>query len=393
MKLWTEKHRPVTTEGIAGQGKAVAETKDALERFKPGKALFLCGPPGSGKTLLVETLARERELLLLQLNASDFRKSGDIESFSGATSTRPLFSKGKLILLDEVDGVSGRSDRGAVPSIVKLVKKSRYPVFLIANDPWKPKLSPLRQCSKLIKFTKVPGPSIEKRLREICEKEGITPEDGVLKNLARWSQGDMRSAITDLQIISHGRQSLCMRDMEALGYRERESQVYDILPTIFNSRKISASRKLIHESDKDPDELLWWLETNALLEFRSPEELARAYDILSRADMFRALVMKQQNWRFKGFMVDMMSGISLSKREPEHRYVPYKPPERLILMGRTKIKRALMKSASRKIGSALHCSSRTVKEDYLPYLKIIMRKNRGIAGELELEPEEAKLLA
>jgi replication factor C large subunit len=373
--LWTEKYRPLAVSGMAGQQKAIGEAVAFVDSFQPGKGLMLTGPPGTGKSLLVEAIARERNLLLLQLNASDARSAEAIESFFNDSSrTRSLFHKGKIILLDEVDGISGH-ERGAVSSIVKIIKQSRYPVFLIANDPWSQKLRPLRAYVKMVKFSKVHSASIEKRLREILEKEGITAKGNVLKDLARWSQGDLRSAISDLQTASQGKKELSGEDLEILGYRERESSIFEILPTIFKSRSISASRKAIHGVDKDPDEVFWWVENNITQEF-PVEKLAQAYDLLSKADLFRARTSVQQNWRFRAIMTDLISGISVIKGEshaPRHGFMMYQAPQRIMMMGRTKGRRAEMAGLCKKIGEKAHTSKRVVRRDYLPYMRIMLK--------------------
>jgi replication factor C large subunit len=374
-QLWTEKHKPSKVSEILSQQKAIAEALAFMDSFEPGKALMLTGPAGTGKTLLVETLAKERGLLLLQLNASDSRSAEHIINFfEDASRTRSLFHKGKIILIDEVDGISG-NDKGAVSAITKIIKQSLYPVFLIANDPWSQKLRPLRPYVKMVKFSKVHSASIEKRLKEIAEKEGINPQGTVLKDLARWSQGDLRSAISDLQTVAQGKKELSEQDLEILGYRERESSIFEILPTIFKSRSINASRKAIQSVDKDPDEVFWWIENNIPMEF-PVERLADAYDLLSRADIFRGRTSIQQNWRFKAIMADLIAGISVVKGEshaPHHGFMMYQAPQRIMMMGRTKGKRADMQALCKKIGEIAHASTRGVKRDYLPYMRIILK--------------------
>jgi len=371
---WTEKHKPKDFSGFLSQKKALDETLEWIREWKPGKskALLLYGAPGIGKTLLVELLANERQLHLIASNASDERNASDIETLFSGAKTHSLFHKGKIILLDEVDGISG-NDRGAVTSIIKLVKESSFPVILIANDPWKNKLKSLRNYCKLIKFSKVHSASIEKRLKEICKDEGIDFQGDVLKNLARWSNGDLRSAINDLQTICKGKKSIDLNSFESLGFRERGTGIFDIMPAIFNSKNIKATRKIIFECDQDPDDIFWWIAENASTVFKTPEELSHAFDIISKADIFRSRVMKQQNWRFKAFMVDMLSSVSLAKTSESHGYTPFKPPKRFAGFSSSRLRSAEFKDFCAQMSELLHCSTRIVRSDYLPFLSQITK--------------------
>lgn len=394
MELWLDKYKPEKVYEIIGQGKAIKETLAYLDSWRPGQAAFLHGPPGVGKTLLIETLAKERKLSLLRLNASDNRTASKIEEQLGSASkASDLFGSGKLILIDEVDGISAQ-ERGAVGALNKIIRESVFPIFIIANNPWKPKLSPLRTSCKMIKFSKVMKPSIEKRLRDICKSEGIEAEEPALKSLARFAQGDLRSAISDLQIVAQWKKGLKEKDLSILGYREREINIFSALPVIFHSRKVSATRKTIFEMDKDPDEVFLWIESNIHQEFVR-EKLAEAYDLMSRADIMRGRVQKQQNWRFKGFMTDLMSGISVVKGET-HRppgFKPFQQPTRISLLGRSRARRAMMDSLALKVGGFTHSSKRAARRDYLPYLKIMLSsKMKEPEHGLELEKEDISLI-
>lgn len=383
MDLWIEKHRPRSLEEVVGNRKPVGEVKAFVEQRSRGKALLVHGQPGVGKTLSVQLAAAQLGFDLLQIAAADERGKEALASYASVVKTRSLFHKGRVILIDEVDALSGR-DRGAAKAVIDLIKASHFPVILIANDPYHPKLRSLRRYCSLVKFSKVPSPSVEKRLREVCDQEGVEVEEGVLKALARFSEGDLRSALLDLQ-TAVSQQRLTMKDLERVGFRERASAIFNSLPTLFRSGRVETGRKLLWESDQDPDEVFWWLENNAHLEFQG-ERLARALDVLAKANVMRGRVIKNQQWALKGYMVDLMAGVSVFS-EGGYRYVPYKAPDRFIHLGRTKARRAALQDVCSRLGRRLHCSPARVRKDYLPYLKMMLE-----TSDLNLDPEDVEVI-
>ena len=393
---WTEKYKPRKLEEVVGQ-RTVKDFEKWFNEWKPGsKAALVYGGPGTGKTSMVYALAREKNLELIEINASDVRNAKGIEDVIGhSTKQQSLFKRGKIILIDEVDGISGRSDRGGVGALTKIIKESKFPIVLTANDAYNPKLKALRNYCELIKFTGVHLNSMVAKMKEICENEGIECEPEILKKIARTAGGDLRSAMNDLESIARGKKKITDENLKSLGYRERKQEIFEVLKVIFKTRNIKNSIGMVRDSDKDPDEIFWWIEENIPNEYEKPGEIAKAYEYLSKADLFRNWVRIGQNWRFKKYMIDVMCGVSIAKKEMYRKFTHYRPPKRILMYGGTKSSRKQTKEICQRIGEKLHVSSRIIMREYFPLMKVILKNNEwkeNLVEELKLEKEDLKII-
>ncbi|MGB9695574.1 MAG: AAA family ATPase, partial [Caldisericaceae bacterium] len=187
---------------FAGNPEAVEKVKKWALLFENGKIqkpIFLYGPPGIGKTALAYAVAHEMGWELIEFNASDTRNKNNVERIIGAASgSAGLFSRRKLILIDEVDGLEGTADRGGISAIVSMIRSSSQPIILTANDAWDRKLTPLRGGCDFVEMKRINKRTVLLTIREIAHKEGIKLSDEVLERIADASNGDLRSAIIDL---------------------------------------------------------------------------------------------------------------------------------------------------------------------------------------------------
>src|SRR3989338_2481708 len=127
MTLFTVTYAPENSDQVFGQQKAVSELRDFILNYKSKKqkAALLHGPIGTGKTSSVYALAKELDYDLLELNSSDLRDEASMKSFlSSALGQQSLFFRPKIILIDEVDNISGREDRGCIPALVSEIESS-----------------------------------------------------------------------------------------------------------------------------------------------------------------------------------------------------------------------------------------------------------------------------
>ena len=388
---WSEKYRPQKLKDIAGQDAAIQELLKWIKNFKKEKsrAVILHGPAGNGKTSLAQALANELNYELIQMNASDFRTENAVmEKVGHASLQHSLVGKrGKIILIDEVDGIQGTADRGGIGAIQKVIRATKYPVIITANDIWIGKLRYLRLGCKLIQMKKVDMRTVAKVLKEISEKEEIKVKDTLLHEIARRAEGDLRAAINDLQTLAHGK--ISEADLGVLGGREKEISIFETLLAIFKSKDPKLIQKAFYSSDKTPDEIFMWVAENIPNEYEKPEEIAAAYNMLSRADVFRGRIIHNQAWGLMVFTNELMTfGVAASKKEKYRKFARYMPPKILQKMGASKGERAARDEIANVIGGELHCSRKRAIEQF-PYLSLILKHKKL---ELPLDEEQERFL-
>ncbi|MEM5777124.1 MAG: replication factor C large subunit [Candidatus Aenigmatarchaeota archaeon] len=376
--MWTQKYQPRNINEIIGQDKAKESFLKWIKNWKPGgKAALIYGPNGTGKTSLVYAYAKENSLDVIELNASDYRTAEKIDEVIGSSlKQESLFKKGKIFLIDEIDGLA-TEDKGGATEILKIIKESKYPIVFTANNPWNKKISKIKENCIDIPFNSLTYWDILKFLKKICEKEGIKHDDEILKYIAKTTEGDLRAAINDLQKISTGKKEISKKDIIYISLREKESNVFDALKIIFKTKSTLSSRSSIENIDKDLKDFFWWIEQNIVNEYEKKEEIAEAYEMLSIADIYMRIAEAKRNYKLMKYFIDFMTiGVSLAKKEEYKKFVKYEYPTNIKYLGITKIERKEDKELTEKLAKELHCSNRKIKTQYLPYLKFLSRNNK-----------------
>src|SRR3989338_8488668 len=219
MQQLIRKYIPKTEKDIIGQDDVVKQLKKFIINFRNEKknSALIYGPSGTGKTSSVYSIANEIGYEVIEVNASDFRNAEQINQKVGnAIKQQSLFAKGKIILVDEIDGLSGHEDRGGIQAITKLIGDSSYPIILTATNPFDNKFSSLRSKSNLMEFKQLDYLSIFHILKRICGNEKIKYEENVLKALSRRAGGDARAAINDLQTLAYEKKELTKESLQEL---------------------------------------------------------------------------------------------------------------------------------------------------------------------------------
>jgi replication factor C large subunit len=399
MIQWFLKYRPRSLEEVENQEDAKKELKEWIESWLKGKpivnAVLLYGPPGVGKTTLAEALAHDYKLELLEMNASDSRRLQDMKNIAEKAATYgSLFGiRGKLILLDEVDGINTREDVGAIQGILELIEKTKYPIIMTANDPWDPSLRDLRNKVKMIALNKLGKYPLRRILKKICQAERINCEDEALDYIIESSEGDVRYAINMLQGVGEGYGKVTLDLIKSIVRRkERELDPFETLRDIFWAKYAWQAKSAATSAQIDYDMLMRWLSENIPIQYENMEDVWRAFDALARASIYLKRA-KAGDWDLLSYAYDMMSsGVALAeieKKKPnwKPKWKKYQFPSYIQMLSKSKDIRSIRDEIVKKI--SIHTSINKSINDTYPYFLIFFKKYEK---QLKLNQKEKEYL-
>jgi DNA polymerase III delta prime subunit len=233
-----------------------------MSKFKDGltQNVLLAGSPGTGKTSTAKAIVKQFELPYIYINASTDTSVDVIRTrimdFCSTMSILDDQGKMKIVILDEVDGVSDQFFKALRATMEQFASNSRF----IATCNYVNKIpDPILSRFEVINFDFDKEEESEltkkyiRRVYDICGKEEMTIEKPALVEFVRRNFPDLRSTLNKLQgYKSEGTNKITLNDVKKF------NSVYkDVFELIFNETDpVKNYKYLVGEYSNRTDEIL-----------------------------------------------------------------------------------------------------------------------------------------
>jgi len=272
--------RPDSLDYFVGQEKVKSRIKSL--NFSNLPHIIFHGPPGCGKTTLAQILAKESGLELYPFNAvlggvNDLRKI-----ISEAIELQKMYQKKSIIFIDEIH----RFNKAQQDALLPFLEKGDFVLFGATTE------YPQTSINKAVisrvqiwKFISLTEDQILNILQNAQKETEIPASEEIIRHIAKYSNGDARSALNQFELLSHRKDELSSMSFKEITknilfehrqYDKNSDRHYDVISAFIKSIR-----------GRDVDAAVLWLAV-MLDGGETPEFIARRLIVSASEDIGNA---------------------------------------------------------------------------------------------------------
>ncbi len=248
------RYRPQQFEELIGQEHVAGALTNAIETNRTGHAYLFTGARGVGKTSAARILAKAlncvtgptthpcgkcevcldvssgHDVDVLEIDGASNRGIDEIRQLRQNVNIRPSRARFKIYIIDEVHMLT----REAFNALLKTLEEPPEHVKFIfcTTEPNKIPITVLSRCQRF-DFAGIQTDSIERRLEQIVESEGLEAESEALAILARRAGGSMRDSQSLLeQLLASTDKKLTAAGVHALLGTADDSRLVELAAAV-----------------------------------------------------------------------------------------------------------------------------------------------------------------
>lgn len=268
---WCDVYKPQKSSDIVGCQYELRTIKTWLTNWKaskPNKALLLSGPPGTGKTTVVDVVTKELGMSVFYIDTTVKKGVKDLKQrVSEFTQTRSIESQKSKCLVLEVDKLREQAD------LLSLIETTQIPILCLCNNRDHRSLQTLIKKCQEIRFKPLAANDMMRHLKKVLTAEKkVLSNPNLLQHVA--ACGDLRLALNTLQLNGGGR-----KDFETVHWRQAAERLMN--PKI----PLSIRADLFYVDTFMIPAAVHEMYPTTFGTKESLEDLAKAADSISRADL------------------------------------------------------------------------------------------------------------
>ena len=380
--MWSEKYRPKNVKHIVGNEEERITFLEWLSNWKNGsKPILLVGPPGIGKTTLVKAAVIEFGYDVVELNASDVRTKDKLQSIiPSLLNNTSILGKKTLLFLDEVDGMSARSDRGGFAALMSLLKNPAVPIVLAANAEVGEQIKELKRISTIIKFKRIAPRLLTLYLDNILKMENVKVSIENKIRMISVSYGDVRTLMNEAQSFTttgfsqsiHQTNFSIDIDKAVTDFFSADS-VEDALDILMRSEGFYNDPRFPgYDTEKRRRDKLVALFSSIVTSKVDLERMTEMLNALAYTDIIIGRMGRTRQWRLLRY-IDTIIAYKLFKESRGLTYNQYDIP--FVLMNRVFREARLIRTIISTFAKNTHMSKRKAAS-YLPYFLFILARSK-----------------